>query len=109
MAGKRWRKRILALDEQEWEAICERCGRCCYERALETDGTPVAIGDPCPHLDVADHTCRVYHERFEVMPSCHKLTPRIIERPRFLPTGCAYRRLSEEARGPRSAGKAEAR
>lgn len=51
------------------EALCRRCGRCCYEKILLQDHV-FTTGTPCAHLDVATRLCRVYADRHRVNPRC---------------------------------------
>ena len=51
------------------EALCRRCGRCCYEKFI-VDGSVFTRRTPCPHLDVQTHLCTVYERRFQVNPRC---------------------------------------
>jgi hypothetical protein len=51
------------------EALCRRCGRCCYEKLL-VDGRVFTTRKPCPHLDATSNLCTVYEERFARNPRC---------------------------------------
>ena len=51
------------------EALCRRCGRCCYEKFI-VDGHVFTTRKPCPHLHVQTCLCTVYEERFQVNPRC---------------------------------------
>ncbi len=51
------------------EALCRRCGRCCYEKFI-VDGCVFTRRTPCPHLDVRTRLCTVYERRFQVNPRC---------------------------------------
>ena len=51
------------------EALCRRCGRCCYEKFI-VDGAVFTSRTPCPHLDVQTRLCTVYEMRFKVNPRC---------------------------------------
>jgi len=74
----------------EWEALCRRCGECCFEKWVEGDGTVHPTAIPCRHLDIHSRECRVYHKRFEVGEGCVKLTPEVVASVRWLPAGCGY-------------------
>lgn len=83
-----------------WEAICERCGRCCYEK-YEYRGKVLYTQVPCPYLDMRTRLCRVYHRRFSLHPECTQLTPGLA-RAGILPDDCPYvRRFAGQGRGPR--------
>lgn len=51
------------------EALCRRCGRCCFHKLLIGD-TVVYTDVPCPYLDIDSRLCRVYEKRHEVNPDC---------------------------------------
>lgn len=84
--------------DREWEALCDRCGKCCYE-AREIDGEWVRTGVPCRFLDVLDKTCDVYPHRFQAEEDCTRVTPGLVLQG-ILPEDCAYhdevRRVVEE-------------
>lgn len=82
----------------EWEAICDGCGLCCYEKARE-HGRVVSTGTPCRFL-ADDRRCRVYGERFEACGECVKVTPEVVRQGEVLPDACPYvllwREIEEE-------------
>ena len=88
--------RQFTLDQ--WEAICTRCGDCCYEK-VRTDGRVRATAVPCRFLR-EDRTCRVYDTRFQDCEGCVKVTPQAIRLGDLLPDDCPYvvlwRDLEEE-------------
>jgi uncharacterized cysteine cluster protein YcgN (CxxCxxCC family) len=84
--------------DAEWEALCNRCGKCCYE-SREIDGRWVRTGVPCRFLDVLDKTCDVYTHRFQAEEDCTRVTPSVVLQG-ILPDDCSYhdevRRIVEE-------------
>ncbi len=72
----------------QWEAICQRCGRCCYEK-LDYRGKIFYTQTPCPHLDTGDNSCNIYHQRDQLHPDCARLTPELLEAG-ILPADCPY-------------------
>jgi uncharacterized protein len=83
------------FSDEEWEAICRRCGRCCYEKEEGEDGQVVYFDIPCPHL-TEDRLCRVYEERVEVEPACNLVNATVVREGLILPPSCAYMQLYEE-------------
>lgn len=73
---------------QEWEAICQRCGRCCYEK-YEYRGRVFYSKTACPHLNLETRECRVYPQRTRHQPECAQLTPDLV-RGGILPDDCPY-------------------
>jgi uncharacterized cysteine cluster protein YcgN (CxxCxxCC family) len=85
-----------ALTPAQWEALCDRCGRCCLEKLTDRKtGKVFYTSVPCRLLDTEMGTCRNYAERTAAVPSCQRLTPATIAACRWLPQSCAYRRLAE--------------
>ena len=78
------------MKEQKWEAICKRCGQCCFNKIIEDDGTVYATPIPCRYFDIINRTCKVYHKRFETGEECVKLTPELVRDAIWLPQDCAY-------------------
>jgi uncharacterized cysteine cluster protein YcgN (CxxCxxCC family) len=71
-----------------WEQICNRCGRCCYEK-IEFEGEVYYTDEPCEHLDLQTRLCHVYPSRCEVRAGCVALTPDLV-RQGLLPDDCPY-------------------
>jgi uncharacterized protein len=78
------------MDQKEWEAICDKCGRCCYEKVDLGCGEILYTDEPCVHLDKETKLCKVYNNRHEVEPDCISLTPELVRTLNWLPPGCAY-------------------
>lgn len=79
---------MLQPESAAWEAICQRCGRCCYEK-IEFDGEVYYTDQPCEKLDRASGLCTVYENRHRARPGCTSLTPEIIALG-VLPADCPY-------------------
>jgi len=78
----------LTRQEQEWDAICARCARCCYEK-IDFEGRIYYTELPCEFLDIKTKTCRVYERRDVERPGCVRLTPETVKKG-FLPADCPY-------------------
>lgn len=76
------------MSVEEWEAICRRCGQCCYEK-IEFEGDIYYTDVPCDKLDLESLQCTVYAERTRRRPGCVKLNPELAAQG-FLPADCAY-------------------
>lgn len=91
-----WELPLAKLNQQEWEALCDGCGRCClhkveYEDTGEIEETNVA----CTLLDCQTARCRDYPNRKAFVPDCLKLTLKLVDRVPWLPATCAYRLRAE--------------
>jgi uncharacterized cysteine cluster protein YcgN (CxxCxxCC family) len=84
-----------ALSAEEWEALCDGCGRCCLEK-LEDGKTGKVYYTlvTCRLLDLSTCRCKAYADRARLMPGCLPLTPQRLFR-KWLPSTCAYRLLKE--------------
>lgn len=73
----------------EWEALCDGCGQCCFESHWTERGwNHTSI--PCRYLDDFDRSCKVYSNRFQAEKECIKVTPSVVLLG-GLPETCAYR------------------
>lgn len=85
-------------DADRWEAICLKCGLCCFEKIEDDSGAIFFTATPCRYLDVVTRCCKVYERRFEINPECVKLTPDLVRTIAWLHDECGYRqtmRLAE--------------
>jgi len=73
----------------EWEAICRRCGECCFELVYDEDDTLIS-STMCEFLDPETRQCTIYETRFEVCYDCIRLTSENLPRFDWLPETCGY-------------------
>jgi uncharacterized cysteine cluster protein YcgN (CxxCxxCC family) len=78
------------ISQEQWEAICRRCGKCCYEKVDLGAGVVRYTDQPCEHLDTATNLCKVYSNRHELEPDCIMLTEHLVRTLPWLPEDCAY-------------------
>jgi uncharacterized cysteine cluster protein YcgN (CxxCxxCC family) len=83
---------VQETEEKEWEAQCNQCGFCCFEKIKNDNGTIFYTQTPCRYLDVVTRKCKVYKRRAEINPECVKLTPELVPTLKWLHPGCGYRR-----------------
>jgi len=76
--------------QEEWDALCNRCGQCCFEKRRMPNGSLRITTAPCRHFDIIDRSCRIYHNRFSIEKECIKLTPDRVKILSWLPDDCAY-------------------
>ncbi len=78
------------VDETKWEDICDKCGKCCYEK-IDLGGGVIKYTDvPCEHLDTETNLCKIYANRGEIEPDCITLTQDLVRSLHWLPEHCAY-------------------
>lgn len=92
-----WRAKSLeAMTSQEWESLCDGCGRCCLVKLEDADTSEVLYTDVgCTLLDDATCRCRDYPNRQAKVPDCVRLTPEAVRSLSWLPETCAYRLVAE--------------
>ncbi len=92
-----WQSKTLEqMTEQEWESLCDGCGKCCLHKLMDEDSDEVYYTNvACSLLDDQTCSCKDYANRFESDEECLKLTRDKIDEFNWLPDTCAYRLLSE--------------
>ena len=78
------------MNQEEWESICNKCGKCCYEKVDLGAGEIHYTDEPCQYLDTETRLCKVYHNRHESEPDCISLTEHLVRTLNWLPEDCAY-------------------
>ncbi len=95
-----WKKKsLLEMNDEEWEAICDGCGNCCYRKFIDGRGTNEKLyytRISCDLLDLKSGKCSCYSERFKKNPECIHLTKKNVDDFNWLPKTCAYRLLLEK-------------
>lgn len=88
-----WELPLAELSQNEWEALCDGCGRCCLHKIEDADtGRIEDTNVACRLLDTSTARCRDYANRKAFVPDCLRLTLRIVDDVDWLPSTCAYRR-----------------
>jgi len=88
---------LTAMTPDEWEALCDGCGKCClnkieYEDTGEVEFTRIA----CRLLDGDTCRCTNYANRRDFVPECVQLSPKTLPKIAYwMPRTCAYKRLFE--------------
>ncbi|AHF04982.1 hypothetical protein MARPU_14865 [Marichromatium purpuratum 984] len=103
IAAPFWETTPLELmDAEQWDALCDGCGKCCLEKFEDEDtGRIVYSRIACALLDLDTCRCRDYPNRARHMPDCITLTLAHLDDPTWLPETCAYRLLAEGRPLPR--------
>lgn len=84
------------LTPDQWEALCDHCGRCCLQKFKKpTTGKVYYTWIACYLLDIETCRCTQYHLRHVLVPDCIALSAANIAKLRWLPKTCAYRRIAE--------------
>ncbi len=89
-------KSLQQMSVEEWESLCDGCGRCCLNKLEDWDTGEIHFTNiACSLFDGTSCCCKDYENRFETVPDCVKLEPQDIANYHWLPPTCAYRRLEE--------------
>jgi hypothetical protein len=88
-------KPLKSLTSEEWEALCDGCGKCCLNKLEDEDTGEVALTRiACRLLDDKSCKCGQYPIRHQFIPDCIVLKPsNIDENAYWMPKTCAYRLL----------------
>ena len=80
------------MEREKWEAICEQCGLCCFEKIEDEEGRILYTSTPCRYLDIHTRLCKIYKKRLSVFPECVKLTPELVKEIKWLHRSCGYKK-----------------
>lgn len=94
---------LADLTPEEWEALCDGCGKCCLQKLEYEDNGEVAFTRVACHLlDGQTCRCKQYETRHSIVPDCVTLTPeKLADVVYWLPRSCAYRLRHEGRKLPR--------
>jgi uncharacterized cysteine cluster protein YcgN (CxxCxxCC family) len=92
-----WKTKTLdELTREEWESLCDGCGRCCLHKLRDDETDAIAWTNvACRLLDTDTCRCSDYKHRRRRVPDCVRLTPEALDDIDWLPPSCAYRRVQE--------------
>ncbi len=84
-------KKLSDFTEEEWEAVCMRCGKCCLIKRAE--GSKIYFTNIiCSSYDLKNGCCSCYATRLGAF--CAKVDMDLLTKePELLPETCAYRLL----------------
>jgi len=89
-------KDLQDMTREEWESLCDGCGRCCLHKLEDQDTGRVHYTDvACRLLNLTNCRCTNYPQRLEHVPDCVVLTSDTLADLSWMPGTCAYRRLAE--------------
>ena len=96
MRDRFWERPLAELSPEEWEALCDGCGRCCLHKIEDEDTGEIADTNvACRLLDCETARCSDYANRKSFVPDCLRLTLKIVDSVEWLPRTCAYRVRAE--------------
>ncbi|MGZ8185343.1 MAG: YcgN family cysteine cluster protein [Methylobacter sp.] len=89
-------KKLHDMTVQEWESLCDGCGKCCLHKLEDEDtGEIFFTSVVCNLIDLKTCRCTRYSERTRLVPECLDLKQHDFAEFNWLPATCAYRLLSD--------------
>lgn len=91
-------KDFTEMTHDEWESLCDGCGKCCLHKLIDEDDVTETLhytDVTCALLDGSTGLCSNYANRKEFVPDCVVITPANVHELSYMPPSCAYRRLAE--------------
>lgn len=89
-------KRLEEMTTEEWESLCDGCGRCCLHKLRYEENDALAFTNvACRLLDLDSCRCTDYARRQRKVPDCVSLTAAEVRAIDWLPPTCAYRLVAD--------------
>jgi uncharacterized protein len=89
-------KNLLDMNENEWESLCDKCGKCCVIKLEDFDTQEVHYTNvSCKLLCEKSASCMDYENRKSIVPDCIILSPDNLKDLKWMPETCAYKLLNE--------------
>lgn len=96
LSARFWEKPLTELNREEWEALCDGCGRCCLKKFEDEDSGELAwTRIVCRYFDEATSLCGCYSERTRLVPDCCNVRDLSMAQIEWMPPTCAYRLRQE--------------
>lgn len=89
-------KKLAEMSTEEWESLCDNCGKCCLNKLEDEDTGEIAFTSVvCNLIDLDSCRCTRYSERCTLVPECIDLKQHEFAEYKWLPSTCAYRLLTD--------------
>jgi len=97
LGNKFWEtKNLIDMNENEWESLCDKCGKCCVIKLEDFDTQEVHYTNvSCKLLCEKSASCKDYENRKSIVPDCIILSPDNLKDLKWMPKTCAYKLLNE--------------
>ena len=89
-------KSLQEMTHEEWESLCDNCGKCCLHKLEDEDtGEIFFTSVVCNLIDLEACRCTHYADRCRLVPECIDLKQHDFAEYTWLPSTCAYRLLTD--------------
>ena len=89
-------KNLIDMNENEWESLCDKCGKCCVIKLEDFDTQEIHYTNvSCKLLCEKSASCKNYENRKSIVPDCIILSPNNLKDLKWMPETCAYKLLNE--------------
>ena len=88
-----WKEKSLSeMSFEEWELLCDGCGKCCVLKLQDIDTEQTFYTDvSCKLLDCETAQCSKYEDRKSYVPDCIILSPDNLAPLNWMPGSCSYK------------------
>jgi len=92
-----WKEKPLSdMTREEWESLCDGCGKCCLHKLEDYDTGEIHHTDvSCRFLDPETIQCGKYLTRQRYVGNCVVMSPDLLSKLPWMPSTCAYRLVYE--------------
>ena len=96
-----WKKKLIQFNKEEWEALCDRCGKCCLVKLEDENSRDIYYTNiSCKLLCVTSATCKNYKDRKKIVKDCTTLNYKNIDALKWMPNTCSYKLINEGKKLP---------
>ena len=89
-------KKLAEMTAEEWESLCDNCGKCCLHKLEDEDTGKIAFTRvACRLINLNTCRCTRYNEHTKLVAECLDIRKLDVEKYNWLPSTCAYRLLNE--------------
>ncbi len=88
-----WKEKSLSeMSYEEWESLCDGCGKCCVLKLQDIDSEQIFYTDVCCRLlDCETAQCSKYDTRKSHIADCIILSPTNLAPLSWMPDSCSYK------------------
>jgi uncharacterized cysteine cluster protein YcgN (CxxCxxCC family) len=89
-------KKLTELNREEWESLCDGCGKCCLNKLEDEEtGEIFFTSVVCDLIDLKTCRCTQYADRTRLVKDCVDIKSEAFVQYDWLPSTCAYRLVAE--------------